>query len=121
MGRLLVLSEKHVSSLLLSLNKEHVKRIATGLSGALRDLSVGDASCGGAAEYHTMRTRRTRPSGDTNVFMPAMSSTAFASKLLGVPSATPAASSEKSSSATLLRTAPRGARKSLSGVIVYPF
>ncbi|KAI0168285.1 hypothetical protein BJ166DRAFT_569137 [Pestalotiopsis sp. NC0098] len=104
MGKLLVLSDAHVRTMLLSLSKETVQRIAARLSESLKDYSSGDAACAGAATQQAPRTVRTRPDGVVNLFMPAMSSTAMASKLLGVPSATAAPSS-----GTPQRTAPRGA------------
>ncbi|ETS76558.1 hypothetical protein PFICI_11945 [Pestalotiopsis fici W106-1] len=103
MGKLLVLSDAHVRTILLSLSKETVQRIATGLSKSLKDYSSGDTTSAGAAAQQASRTVRTRPDGVVNLFMPAMSSTAMASKLLGVPS--PSAPSPGSPQ----RTAPRGA------------
>lgn len=107
MGRLLALSESHVRSLLLSLRREHVEHIATRLGNALRDLSVGDASCAGSAAHQVERSVRHRASGDTNVFMPALSSSAFGSKLLVIPATASAAGSDATGAPR--RTAPRGA------------
>ncbi|KAK6219058.1 hypothetical protein LQW54_002560 [Pestalotiopsis sp. IQ-011] len=104
MGKLLVLSDAHVRTMLLSLNKEKVQRTANRLSESLKDYSSGDAACAGAAAQQAPRTVRTRSDGVVNLFMPAMSSTAMASKLLGVLSATTAPSSGAPQ-----RTVPRGA------------
>ncbi|KAH8647672.1 hypothetical protein BX600DRAFT_443028 [Xylariales sp. PMI_506] len=103
MGCLHVLSDGHVRALLLSMSRADVETIARGLGKALTDFSVADpASSGGAAAHQAARTVRTRANGDVNLFMPAMSATAMASKLLGVPGPESCARDPQ-------RTAPRGA------------